>query len=152
MKKIVFILVAVISYQGAMSQTVEDSVKMVVNKMFTAMKSSDRKMLLDCFADSAILQSVAENKEGKVSIKNEVINDFATQISTLPKGAADERITFNTIKIDGDLASVWTPYQFYFNGKFSHCGADSFQLVRINGEWKIHYIIDTRRKENCREK
>ena len=152
MKKIVFIIFAVISFNWAMSQTVEDSVKMIVNKMFTAMKSSDRKMLLECFADSAILQSVAQNKEGKASVKNEDINDFARQISTLPKGAADERITFNMIKIDGDLASVWTPYQFYFKGKFSHCGADSFQLVRINGEWKIQYIIDTRRKENCIEK
>lgn len=150
MKKIVFILLAVVSFNCVKSQTVEDSVKIIVNKMFTAMKSSDRKMLLDCFTDSAILQSVSQNKEGKVFVKNEDIEDFASQISKLPKGAADERITFNTIKIDGDLASVWIPYQFYFDGKFSHCGADSFQMVRINGEWKIQYLIDTRRKENCK--
>jgi len=68
----------------------------------------------------------------------------------MPKDAADERIVFETIRIDGPLASVWTPYNFYYEGKFSHCGVNSFQLVKINGEWKIQYLIDTRRKQGCK--
>ncbi|HEY4150385.1 MAG TPA: hypothetical protein VGM41_15710, partial [Chitinophagaceae bacterium] len=59
----------------------------------------------------------------------------------------DERIQFETIRIDGALAIVWAPYQFFYNGKLNHCGADSFQLVRSNGKWKIQYLIDTRRKD-----
>jgi hypothetical protein len=62
---------------------------------------------------------------------------------------ADERITFETIKIDGPLAVAWTPYKFYYEGKFSHCGVNSFQLVRLNGAWKIQYLIDTRRRTGC---
>jgi len=130
-------------------QTTEDSVKMIVNKMFTAMKNSDSIMLINCFSDSAVLQTVAKSKEGKVSVRNEEVRDFAKQIATLTKGDADERITFDIVKIDADLAIVWAPYQFYYKGKFSHCGVDSFHLVRINGQWKIQYIIDTRRKDNC---
>ena len=42
-----------------------------------------------------------------------------------------------------------TPYKFYVGEKFSHCGVNSFQLVKIRGEWKIQYIIDTRRRQNC---
>lgn len=150
MKKFSFLIFSVILSYTAIGQSVEDSVKLVVNKMFAAMKSADQEVLLDCFADSAILQTVAKNKEGKVFVKNENIAGFAKQISALPEGAADERITFDIIKVDRDLASVWTPYKFYFNGKFSHCGVNSFQLVRINGEWKIQYIIDTRRKDSCK--
>jgi hypothetical protein len=67
----------------------------------------------------------------------------------MPKGAADERISFETVKIDGPLAIVWAPYNFFFNGQFSHCGMDSFQLVRFGKEWKIQYIIDTRRRTGC---
>ena len=100
------------------------------------------------FTDSAILQSVSE-KNGKVSVINESINDFANSISKLSKDDADERIQFDLIKIDGALAIAWTPYKFYYKGKFSHCGVDSYQLVRIDGTWKIQYIIDTRRKDNC---
>ena len=30
---------------------------------------------------------------------------------------------------------------------FSHCGVNSFQLFNDNGQWKIIYLIDTRRKK-----
>lgn len=112
------------------------------------MKNSDANLLKASFADSAILQSV-DDKDGKTFIINESINDFTNSIAKLPKDAADERIQFDVIKIDGALAIAWTPYKFYYKGKFSHCGVDSYQLVRINGKWKIQYLIDTRRKESC---
>ncbi len=82
-------------------------------------------------------------------VKNEMPEGFAKSVSSMPKGAADERISFETVKIDGPLALAWTPYSFYYDGKFSHCGVNSFQLVRFNGEWKIQYLIDTRRKQGC---
>ncbi|MGF2414782.1 MAG: nuclear transport factor 2 family protein, partial [Ferruginibacter sp.] len=131
------------------AQTAEDSVKAAVNKLFDGMKNSDAVLLTSAFADSAILQTISRNKEGKLIIQNESVNAFADFISKQPKAAADERITFDVIKIDGPLAIVWTPYKFYFNGVFSHCGVNSFQLVKINGEWKIQYLIDTRRKKGC---
>lgn len=133
----------------AVSQTTVDSVKAAVNLLFEGMKNSDPAQLQSAFADSAVLQTIINTKEGKVVIRNEAVRDFAVSISKLPKGAADERIQFETIKIDGDLASVWTPYKFYYKGQFSHCGVDSYQLVRVNGQWKIQYLIDTRRKEKC---
>jgi hypothetical protein len=67
----------------------------------------------------------------------------------MEKNILDERIRFDVIRIDGALAIVWALYQFYYKGKFSHCGADSFQLVRINGKWKIQYLVDTRRSRGC---
>jgi len=131
------------------AQTAEDSVKAVIKQLFDGMKNSDATMIQGAFADSAILQSVGKNKEGKIVIENEKINEFAKFISGLKKGAADEQIVFESVKIDGQLAMVWAPYKFYFEGKFSHCGVDSFQLVFINGQWKIQYLIDTRRKQSC---
>ena len=53
------------------------------------------------------------------------------------------------IKIDGNLASVWTPYEFYLNGNFRHCGANSFQLFNNNGKWQITYLVDMRRRGEC---
>lgn len=131
------------------SQTAEDSVKNTVNTLFMGMKNADGELLKNAFSDNAILQTISRDKEGKQVVLTEDINDFATSISKLKKDSADERITFETIKIDGPLAIVWTPYNFYFNGKFSHCGVNSFQLVRLNGVWKIQYIIDTRRRAGC---
>ena len=129
------------------AQTTEDSIKSVVNKMFTAMLQADGKMFAECFADSAILQTI-DTKNG-VSIKTDQLAKFATMVNGLKKNIADERIRFEAIHIDADLASVWTPYTFYYIGKISHCGVNSFQLVRLKGSWKIQYIIDTRRKDGC---
>jgi hypothetical protein len=109
------------------------------------MKNVDANAILQCFADDATLQTVV-NREGQISVKTERLSDFANSINMLPKNAADERIVFEVVKIDGDLATVWAPYEFYYNGKRSHSGVNSFQLVRLNGTWKIQYLIDTRRK------
>jgi hypothetical protein len=49
------------------------------------------------------------------------------------------------------MATAWTPYNFYFNGKFSHCGVNNFVLVKQDNGWKIQYIIDTRRRQGCKE-
>ena len=150
MKRILVTLCAIILLtQYLDAQTAEDSVKAVVKQLFEGMKNSDAGMIQSAFADSAILQSVGKSKEGKTVIENERVDEFAKLIGGLKRGAADEQIVFESIKIDGQLAMVWAPYKFYFEGKFSHCGVDSFQLVFVNGQWKIQYLIDTRRKQPC---
>jgi|SRR6185312_729055 len=130
------------------AQSADDSVKSAVNQLFTAMKNADSALLVSSFADSAILQTLID-KNGKVEVKTESVADFAGQIAKMEKNILDERIQFDVIRIDGALAIVWAPYQFYYKGKFSHCSADSFQLIRINGKWKIQYLIDTRRSHGC---
>src|SRR3954451_5828527 len=95
------------------AQSAEDSVKAIINKMFTAMKDGDSASLMKCFSDAAILQTVAE-KEGKVSVVTEQPKEFANFVATQKKGDADERITFDIIRSDGSLAVAWTPYEFYY--------------------------------------
>ena len=146
---IMLIFITALITKNSDAQTAEDSVKAVVKQLFDGMKNSDAKMIRGAFADSAILQTIGRDKQEKMTIENDKVDEFAELISGLTKGAADEQIIFETIKIDGPLAIVWAPYKFYFNGQFSHCGVDSFQLVCINGQWKIQYLIDTRRKQPC---
>ena len=150
MKSIILSIYIITSFLPAKSQNTEDSVKAAVNRLFDAMKNSDSAMLINSFADSAVLQTISSNKNGEVLIKNESIKGFAHSIGSAPQGWLDERIKFDMIKIDGPLASVWTPYSFYYNGRFSHCGVNSFQLIKTVNGWKIQYIIDTRRKEGCK--
>jgi hypothetical protein len=149
----IFILLTVAIFLSSISyaQTAADSVKAVINSMFEGMKNADPALVKEAFSDSVIFQTIGANKEGKFLIRNEKLTDFLDFIGKQQKGAADERIQFETVKIDGPLAIAWTPYKFYLNGKFSHCGVDSFQLVRIDGKWKIQYLIDTRHKEGCNE-
>lgn len=130
------------------SQTSEEGlVKATVNQLFNGVKTSDSILIKKSFHKNAVLQTITKTSE----VKNESIDDFALSISKAEKGSLDERIIFSNILIDGNLASVWTPYEFYYKGQFSHCGVNSFQLVKSSNEWKIQYIIDTRRKDNCKK-
>jgi hypothetical protein len=131
------------------AQQKEDDVKAVITKMFAAMRTADSLGVVQCFATGAHMETIATTKDKSDTIRSNAVSQFAGSIMKQPAGALDERITFGTISIDGKLAHVWTPYQFYFNGSFSHCGVNSFTLVQINGTWKIQHIIDTRRKDNC---
>ncbi|MES1222334.1 MAG: nuclear transport factor 2 family protein, partial [Bacteroidota bacterium] len=123
--------------------------KTAVKLLFDGMINSDPLKIQSAFADSAILQTITFTKDGRQVVRNESVKDFAETVGKTTKGDADERIQFETVKIDGPLASVWTPYKFYYKGQFIHCGVDSYQLVRLNDQWKIQYLIDTRRKQPC---
>ncbi len=150
MKKLpLLILLSFLMFHQLNAQSNIDSVKNAVNNLFVAMKTTDQALLTSCFADSAILQTITKNREGQVIVVNQKIADFATSIGRFAKGDLDEQIIFDVVKVDGDLAIAWTPYKFYLKSVFSHCGVNSFQLVRQKNGWKIQYLIDTRRKTNC---
>ena len=149
MKCFLIVLTIIFFSTSTRAQSAEDSVKAVVNNLFAGMKNADAALFKSAFSDSAIMQTISRNREGKTIVVNESVPDFADFVGKLKKDSADERISFETIKIDGPLALVWTPYNFYHNGKFSHCGVNSFHLVRFNNAWKIQYLIDTRRRQGC---
>ncbi|ASE62204.1 nuclear transport factor 2 family protein [Chryseobacterium indologenes] len=118
-----------------------------IRNLFLAMKNADTDLLKTVFTENAVLQTIT--KDGVV--KTDSIQDFITSVSKFSQGDLEEKIIVEAVHTDGNLASVFTPYSFYLKGKFSHCGANSFQLVQQNNEWKIQYIIDTRRKDHCKE-
>lgn len=74
-----------------------------------------------------------------------------TILSIPPDAVFEEKLLDLNVQIDGDMAHVWAPHEFWYNNEFSHCGVNSIQLVKLDGSWKIVYLIDTRRKENCIE-
>ncbi len=142
MKKIFFLLISSFSFA---QNTSEKEIVKPIEKLFNAMKSADSLGVKNAFSGSAIMQTFGKNQE----IRTDKVEDFAKQVGASQAGDLDERFTISKILVDGNMASVWVPYQFYYKGNFSHCGVNSFQLAKINNEWKIQYIIDTRRKDNC---
>ena len=150
MKCFLIVSTALLFSIESFAQLAEDSIKATINTLFVAMKNGDASLFKTVFSDSAVMQTIIRNKEGQTLVKTENVNDFASFVGQLKKDSADERIRFESIKVDGPLAIAWTPYNFYYNGAFSHCGVNSFQLVRFEGKWKIQYLIDTRRKQGCK--
>ena len=134
---------------SAFCQTDEQQVEAVIRSLFDGMRSKNADQVAAAFSKDAMMQTVIAKPEGS-EVGSNAVADFVTRISTTPaETQLDERIIDYQIKVDGTMASAWTPYQFYVNDKFSHCGVNSFQLVKMADGWKIVYIIDTRRKEPC---
>lgn len=48
-----------------------------------------------------------------------------------------ERIWNPEVRVRGAIATVWTPYDFWIDGKYSHCGIDAFDLVKTDEGWKL---------------
>ena len=142
MKKLFFFLIS--SFSFAQNPSEKEIVKPIEN-LFNAMKSADSLGVKNAFSNSAIMQTFSKNQE----IRTDKVEDFAKQVGASQAGDLDERFTISKILVDGNMASFWVPYRFYYKGNYSHCGVNSFQLAKLNNEWKIQYIIDTRRKENC---
>lgn len=133
----------------AFSQTEEAQVEAVIKSLFDGMRSKNADQVAAAFSKDAMMQTVIAKPEGS-EVGSNAVADFVTRIASTPaETQLDERILEYQIKIDGTMASAWTPYHFYVNDKFSHCGVNSFQLVKMADGWKIVYIIDTRRKEPC---
>jgi hypothetical protein len=130
---------------SAESATSEKEVKQLIQNMFQAMLQADTTLLKTCFSDKVIFQTIVNKLEGVV-IKTESINDFIQSIGKQTPNVLDERIEFGAIQMDELMATVWTPYTFYYKGQYSHKGVNSFQLVKLKEGWKIQYLIDTRYK------
>jgi hypothetical protein len=146
MHKRLILLLILFSFQLQAQETPDNqAIKQVINNMFSAMQTGDTTLFRKCFAPTVIFQTIV-NQQNQTQVKRQDFEAFLKSLTKYPKGALDERITFKEIHEDGTLASVWTPYQFYYQGKFAHEGVNSFQLVKIASEWKIQYLIDTLRK------
>ncbi|MDE0558747.1 nuclear transport factor 2 family protein [Algoriphagus sp. NF] len=154
MKNVLVVILAFLMIglqKQAMAQTPEMEVQKVIEQLFDAMRTKDGVAAGAVFLETAPMQTVVAGENGSTLGSNSVA-DFVNRIATTPEDVnLDERILDYQIKVDGDLAAAWTPYEFYVNDQFSHCGVNSFQLVRTAEGWKISYIIDTRRKEGCNQ-
>ena len=96
------------------------------------------------------MQTVNLNVLGKMSIRDNNFNDIINFMITTPDSITfHEKVLDYKIQIDGGMANAWTPYKFWFNDQFSHCGVNSFQLFKEKDAWKIIYLIDSRRREDC---
>ena len=132
------------------AQSPADSVRQVVTDFFTAMRRSDTAAMRACLSPSVHFEATQSRPDAEPTLIQESVANFLMSVSRIEAGLLDERIVFGSVLVDGSMATAWTPYEFYYNGKYSHCGVNSFQLIRLHGKWQIQYLIDTRRK-SCQE-
>jgi hypothetical protein len=151
MKTFCFCIILLVS-TFSFSQTSEtDTIKATIDYFFKGFHKQDSTLILKTVHPDIKMQSIGKNNEGATVLSTSEFKKFVSSIVSIPKEKTfkEEILSYN-IQVDGDMAHVWTPYNFYFDGNFSHCGVNSFQLFKDNGSWKIIYLIDTRQKD-CKD-
>lgn len=150
MRILTVLLVLFISFPIFAQDSDEMDVKNTIIKFFEAFHKQDSLAIKQLVSEDLKLQSIGKNREGVIQLRNEEFSAFLMSIVSIPKDQKfEEKLLDFKIQIDANMANAWVTYEFWFNDKFSHCGVNSFQLVKLEGAWKIIYLIDTRRREGC---
>jgi hypothetical protein len=146
MKSVKKTIIVCFLFAWASIQAQESEAKKVVLTFFEGFHAQDTiKIKSVCHQDIQI-QSVQGN-EGIAKLTTQKPSDFLKLIATIPaKVRFEERLIDFKEQQDALMANVWTPYEFYVNGKLRHKGVNSFTLMLENKVWKIVHIIDTRIK------
>ena len=130
----------------------QKQIKDVIEHFFDGLHNGDTLIIKETIRSDVKIQTAFENNEGITKLRNVELVSFLKSLTSKKKEDIwkEELLDFS-IHVDKNIASVWTPYRFYFNNNFSHCGSNSFQLFNDNGNWKIIYLLDTRKKKDCDE-
>jgi hypothetical protein len=123
----------------------EKDVLAAVQKTFDGMASNDAGKILASMTADARLYGVRSNGAAYAMPAEQ----WAARLASL-KSAFVERFTkAPVVSIHGTIANVWGEYEFLRDGKFVHCGVDSFNLLKTADGWKVATILDTEETTGC---
>jgi len=114
----------------------------VTEAALAAISTEDMSAVADLMLDESVTFAVtARDSLGEYQTMSAA--DWRTMV---PSADFVERGFRAEVHVAGPLASVWLPYDFYVDGKLSHCGVDAFTLVRTEAGWRIASLAFTRRQ------
>ena len=136
---------------AAQSVGEKEAVMKPIKQLLEAMQKADSAWLHQAFTHEATMAIIGTDKDGKPFIRYESSLDrLLKAIGTPHAQVFNEKIWDEKVSIDGNFAQVWTSYAYYLGKELSHCGANAFHLIKVDGSWKIFHLAFTRRSEGCK--
>ncbi len=159
MKKILWSLIfalAVYSWAGAQTASKNDAgaeAAAIADKLFAAMRAKNADAIRALFMPEGQLVAIDRPRTGEGLSKTRVFtaDSFAKAISESKAPEFIEKMAQPRVEIFGDMALVFGRYTFHVGDKFSHCGTNSFHMVRTADGWKIANAASTL-EFNCGQK
>ena len=110
-------------------------VQAAVDAFIAAINSGDAAALDRLTHDdgAAFIQGYVKGREGL----RRRLNKESVERMKVSTSRNKERYWNPTIQVHRDIAHFWAPYSFDVDGKRSHCGIDSFNLVKVDGQWLL---------------
>lgn len=145
---LVLLALLVVPLPAVGQEAEEGAVVAVVQDLFDAMATRDAEAISALLTDDARIASVRPGAEGQRVVGSQDRATFVRAI-TVGQGEILERMWEPQVRVHGDLASLWAPYDFWIDGELSHCGVDAFQLLRTDDGWRIAHVAYTVEREGC---
>ena len=120
-----------------------DAILATVQTLFDALRERDGSVLREIVHPTVVMHSVEGGGDSERSISTSTVDDLIARVEGSQE-VLTERMFDPEVRISGDLAMVWTPYDFYVGDTLSHCGADAFVLTRTGDAWQITGLSWTR--------
>ncbi len=122
--------------------TTEAEVVATLQQLFDALEDGD-EALLRSVVDPSVVMHFSETRDGTTTFGSASLDALATRITTA-EAPLIERMWSPSVLVDGPLATLWTPYDFYAGSEFSHCGVDVASFMRHDDGWRIVALSWTR--------
>jgi hypothetical protein len=123
----------------------EKTVLAATQQVFDGMAANDSAKILAVMIPGALLYGLTSTGAPRATPADQWANRIASSQSKLV-----ERFTKQpAVSIHGTIANVWGEYEFLRDGKFGHCGVDSFNLLKTAEGWKVAAIFDTEEPTGC---
>jgi hypothetical protein len=138
-------LYACAAAQASRKEDDKRSAMAVPNKLFEAMRAKNAEAIRALFMPEGQLIAIDRPRTGSGPSTTRVFTPeaFAKLISEAKVPEFNEKMSRFNVQIFGDMALVYGPYTFHVGDKFSHCGTNSFHLVRTPDGWKIANAAST---------
>lgn len=121
------------SVLGAQQPNDREAVLEALQMFFDTMTARDVEGARGILVPQGRFFSMRNGKAEPASLSNE---EYLAQLQAR-KQTMRERIWNPDVRVHGRIASVWTPYDFWIDGKYSHCGVDAFDLIKTDDGWKV---------------
>jgi len=113
-----------------------------VQRLFDALETGD-EALLRSVMDPSVVMHFTEERDGATTFGSATVDGLATRITSSDVPLI-ERMWDPTVLVNGELATVWTPYDFYVGSDFSHCGVDVATVMNTSEGPRIAALSWTR--------
>lgn len=136
------------AFPAAAADADEAAIVGQIERFFGAMRAQDPATIKAVLLDDTTFSAQRAGAEG-FKLSRIPGKDFAERVAG-QKGL-DERMWDPVVMRRGPIAMVWAPYEFRLDGKTTHCGVDVFDMVKVDGTWRIAHLMWTQEPDACAE-
>ena len=111
----------------------------VIDAFFESMTARDTERMRTLMTPDGIIYGYREDEQG-VQVIRPTHADYLDNLAT-GEARLVERYWDPEVMVYGRLATIWTPYDLYADGEYSHCGVNNFSLLKTDAGWVISGVV-----------